>query len=157
MIDDWNISASWVRHIRRKPWWREHVIGGLDPPATITILSGDIHFSYRATPQFDDSHGVTSRVNQVTSSPIRNALAGRDRMVLRFASSRVGLWIGKLLRRSARVDTTIASWQIVEGPLFGSCMAELTIRGDSCELMVESAQPDENGDPKLDAILHAPL
>lgn len=29
MIDDWNISASWVRDIRRTPWWSEHVIGGL--------------------------------------------------------------------------------------------------------------------------------
>src|SRR5687768_16814050 len=29
MVDDWNISESWVREIRREPWWREHVVGGL--------------------------------------------------------------------------------------------------------------------------------
>ena len=29
MIDDWNISASWVRDIRGTSWWSEHVIGGL--------------------------------------------------------------------------------------------------------------------------------
>ncbi len=29
MIDDWNISASWVRDIRAEPWWEEHVVGGL--------------------------------------------------------------------------------------------------------------------------------
>ena len=29
MIDDWNISASWVADIRAEPWWSEHVIGGL--------------------------------------------------------------------------------------------------------------------------------
>ena len=29
MIDDWNISESWVADIRRKPWWKEHIIGGL--------------------------------------------------------------------------------------------------------------------------------
>ena len=29
MIDDWNISASWVREIRRQPWWQDHVVGGL--------------------------------------------------------------------------------------------------------------------------------
>lgn len=29
MIDDWNISESWVRDIRAKTWWPEHVIGGL--------------------------------------------------------------------------------------------------------------------------------
>ncbi len=29
MIDDWNISRSWVDDIRREPWWSEHIIGGL--------------------------------------------------------------------------------------------------------------------------------
>jgi phosphodiesterase/alkaline phosphatase D-like protein len=29
MIDDWNISDSWVRVIRQEPWWNDHVIGGL--------------------------------------------------------------------------------------------------------------------------------
>ncbi|MCU1395275.1 MAG: hypothetical protein JWM34_3703 [Ilumatobacteraceae bacterium] len=29
MIDDWNISADWVREIRRQGWWEDHVIGGL--------------------------------------------------------------------------------------------------------------------------------
>ena len=29
MIDDWNISAAWVRETRALPWWNEHVIGGL--------------------------------------------------------------------------------------------------------------------------------
>jgi hypothetical protein len=29
MIDDWNISASWLREIRQKPWWQERVLGGI--------------------------------------------------------------------------------------------------------------------------------
>ncbi|MEL7157511.1 MAG: alkaline phosphatase D family protein, partial [Actinomycetota bacterium] len=29
MIDDWNISSSWVDDIRREPWWFEHLLGGL--------------------------------------------------------------------------------------------------------------------------------
>ena len=29
MIDDWNISDSWVDEIRQQPWWQDHVIGGL--------------------------------------------------------------------------------------------------------------------------------
>jgi len=29
MIDDWNISASWVHDIRTEPWWERHVIDGL--------------------------------------------------------------------------------------------------------------------------------
>lgn len=29
MIDDWNISASWVAEIREEPWWRQHAVAGL--------------------------------------------------------------------------------------------------------------------------------
>ncbi|HQV56908.1 MAG TPA: alkaline phosphatase D family protein [Ilumatobacteraceae bacterium] len=29
MIDDWNISNTWVQDIRGQKWWPEHVIGGL--------------------------------------------------------------------------------------------------------------------------------
>lgn len=29
IIDDWNISNSWVTDIRAEPWWHEHIIGGL--------------------------------------------------------------------------------------------------------------------------------
>jgi hypothetical protein len=130
---------------------------GVDPPATITLLSGDIHFTYRAAVHFDEEDNVTSRVNQVTSSPIRNALDRRDRNVLRAASTRVGLRIGLLLRRSVRLGPTLAKWETVEGPLFGNCMAQLTIEDDRCALMVESAQPDANGQPFLDTVLRADL
>lgn len=29
MIDDWNISQSWVHDIREEPWWPDHIVGGL--------------------------------------------------------------------------------------------------------------------------------
>src|SRR5262245_55395984 len=29
MIDDWNISDTWVDDIRCQPWWREHIVAGL--------------------------------------------------------------------------------------------------------------------------------
>jgi hypothetical protein len=29
VVDDWNISDSWVRDIRAEPWWQEHIIGGM--------------------------------------------------------------------------------------------------------------------------------
>jgi PhoD-like phosphatase len=29
MVDDWNISARWVKEMRAKPWWEEHMVGAL--------------------------------------------------------------------------------------------------------------------------------
>ena len=44
------------------------------PPATISVLSGDIHFSYASELIFPDGHPMASRVHQLVNSPIRNAL-----------------------------------------------------------------------------------
>ena len=29
MVDDWNISARWVKEMRATPWWEEHMVGAL--------------------------------------------------------------------------------------------------------------------------------
>jgi hypothetical protein len=100
---------------------------------------------------------VRSRVNQVVSSPIRNALARSQRGALRFGSSRVGKRISDMLRRSVRIDPAPVKWEIVEGPLFGNCMAEFVMLGERCELTVESARPDGNGEPYLDACIRVDL
>jgi hypothetical protein len=130
---------------------------GAEPPDTITVLSGDIHFTYRAVVTFPDDDGVRSRVNQVVSSPIRNALTKPQRFALRFGASRPGRHIAGLLRRSARLPRPEVSWHVVEGPLFGNSMAELAILGDRCELSVENARADEDGNALLDAHLRATL
>ena len=48
-----------------------------EPPATVLVLSGDVHFSYRAQATFLVGTGEpapTSRVHQLVNSPIRNVL-----------------------------------------------------------------------------------
>jgi hypothetical protein len=121
------------------------------------VLAGDIHFGYRAAVHFPEDSGVTSRINQIVSSPIRNMLTRPQRIALRLGSSRAGKKIGNVLRRSIRMPRSDATWEVVEGPLFGNCMAELTMRGTACDLLVESAKPDENGNPYFDELLRAEL
>jgi hypothetical protein len=86
------------------------------------------------------------------SSPIRNALAARDRKVLRFGVSRVGRKIGTWLQRAARVPHTDARWELANGPFFHSGMAELRLDGPSCTVVFERAQPDENGQAELSLV-----
>ena len=54
-------------------------------PATITLLSGDIHFSYAAGIQLAGSVEGSTRITQVVSSPIRNALMPHERRAIRSA------------------------------------------------------------------------
>jgi hypothetical protein len=119
-------------------------------PRSITVLSGDIHFSYQAEIQL--ARPGSSRVNQIVSSPIRNALAARDRKVLRFGVSRVGRKIGTWLQRAARVPHTDARWELANGPFFHSGMAELRLDGPSCTVVFERAQPDEDGQAELSLV-----
>jgi hypothetical protein len=131
------------------------VANGERPPATITVLSGDIHFSYLSkvepmgAPSEDDQELGTA-VHQAVSSPVRNALRPRDRTVLRFGVSRVGRWIGGRLQRWAGRSSGRVTWDFVDGPLFHNGMAQLTLDGRSNHLVLERAAHDDDGNPVLE-------
>ena len=59
-----------------------------DVPATISVLSGDIHFSYASEIRFPDGREPRSRVHQLVNSPIRNALTPPERTAMRLGTSR---------------------------------------------------------------------
>jgi hypothetical protein len=128
---------------------------GREAPETITLLSGDIHFAYIATAEFPDRSEVTSRISQVVSSPIRNALRRRERRVIRFSLSRVGRSIGRWLRRSVRGEITPLVWELDHGPYFANNIGLLafTDDGEPPHLIVEHAHPDDDGQPVLDIVM----
>lgn len=121
-----------------------------DAPATVSVLSGDVHFSYRApvtlrgAPTRADGIPVT-RVNQIVCSPTRNVLRRRERRVLRFATSRAGRLLGRALRRSVGGGVPDASWSIEEGPLFANAVATIDIDGKRAHLTLSAAHSDEEG------------
>ena len=125
------------------------VAGSEHPPTTLTVLSGDIHFSYLSEVQIDGGTGVTA-VHQAVSSPVRNALRPRDRSVLRFAVSRVGRRIGARLQKMVRRKPGRATWDFVDGPLFHNGMGELTLDGHSAHLVLERATHDDADEPVLE-------
>jgi hypothetical protein len=97
-----------LRDVATRREGREH------PPATVAVLSGDVHFSFRAQATFPpgDAGAVVSRVHQIVNSPIRNVLKTRERRALKIGLSRIGKAIGRLLRRSARVRPDADVWDL---------------------------------------------
>ncbi len=110
-------------------------------PATITFLSGDVHFAYLAEATFPRRPEVTSRVFQAVCSPLRNPLPGAVSWGQRFASSRVAGRIGRGLARLAGVAAPELAWQVTGGPAFGNEVATLSLDGRSALLEVEAAVP----------------
>ena len=59
-------------------------------PATVLVLSGDVHFGYVA----DADLGGASRVRQVVSSPLRHASPLVEQKVQRLAMAPAEVWYG---------------------------------------------------------------
>jgi hypothetical protein len=110
------------------------------PPATITFLSGDVHFSYLAEAHLADGTSGT-RILQAVCSPIRNPLPAKMRVAERVASSRFGRAIGTFLAKRANASTPDLQWSVTHGPAFGNSLAELTLRERSLDLAVSAARP----------------
>ena len=60
-----------------------------EPPASITVLSGDVHHAYLAELAYPRSAGVRSNVWQAVCSPFRNALDNRERKTIDLGDTRV--------------------------------------------------------------------
>ncbi len=113
---------------------------------SITVVAGDIHFSYVARV---DLGRPGTPVQQVVSSPIRNALRLRERSALRFAISRVGRAIGAWLERRVGLDGGTARWELTAGPIFDNGMGQLRFDGERASLELERASAGADGQPVL--------
>jgi PhoD-like phosphatase len=116
------------------------------PPASITLLSGDVHHAYLAELAFPRSAGVRSAVWQAVCSPYRNALDRHERWTIAAGNSRVGSAIGRGLARLAGVHREPVRWRLVEGPFFDNQVATLTIDGRRAAARLERTV----GDPESD-------
>ncbi len=108
---------------------------GATPPATICVLSGDVHHAYVAEATFPDR--TTSRVFQITCSPIHNTIPRAMKLVFRFGWSRPAGVVMKGISRLSGVPSLPVHWHHPTGPHFGNELAELTFDGRSAGLVIE--------------------
>ncbi len=121
-----------------------------DPPRSIVVASGDIHFSYAARVASFDSDGPD--VWQLVSSPIRNALIPHERGAMRFSLTRTGARVGGLLRRLARGADTRPAIEVVAGPFFANNMCEVVYGRDRIEVAFEQSTSSDGDEPDLNEV-----
>jgi hypothetical protein len=115
------------------------------PPATVVALSGDVHHAYLAEVAFPRGSGLRSAVFQAVCSPFRNPLDGRERRAIRFAWTRAGTLIGKLLARSAGVGEPPVRWRSTHAePFFDNQVCFLELDGRRARLWLQKTVPGEN-------------
>jgi hypothetical protein len=115
-------------------------------PASITVLSGDVHHAYLAEVAFKRSAGVESRVWQGVCSPFRNALDGRERRIIALGNSTPGKLVGRALARLAGASRERIRWRLVEGPYYDNQVATLILDGAEATMKLERTV----GDPESD-------
>jgi hypothetical protein len=121
-----------------------------DPPGTITMLSGDVHYAYLAEVGFPRGTGAKSPVYQATCSPFRNPLDSKERTAVRFSCGRTAEAMARALARSAGARKPEIGWELREGPVFDNQVATIEWEGPHAELILERAIPDGSVDPRLE-------
>jgi len=122
------------------------------PPATVVLLSGDVHHAYVAEAWFP-GRDIDSRVLQATCSPIRNPLDKRERRLLRSAFTRPVKALTRALARAAGVTPPPMRWTFAREPTFDNQIARLDLRGREAHLVIEKTVPEDWQAPRLHSIL----
>jgi hypothetical protein len=126
---------------------REVGAGGRGPaPASIVVLSGDVHHAYLAEVGFRRGTGVTSHVWQATCSPFRNPLSTNERRGVNFGFKPTGIAIARALARAAGVPRPPVRWRFQPGdPRFDNQVGTIELAGRSAVARLERAVPSDRG------------
>jgi hypothetical protein len=113
------------------------------PPASICVLSGDVHHAYVARARFPEP--VTSAVYQLTCSPLHNYVPAAMKVTFRIAWSRAAERITRrLLGLVTAVPDVHLEWTRLSGPYFGNELAELVVDGRRAESVLRRSAADAN-------------
>ncbi|MGY5044938.1 alkaline phosphatase D family protein [Streptomyces sp. 900105755] len=109
-------------------------------PASICVLSGDVHHAYVAEPAWPAGGAPASRVLQLTCSPVHNSVPPTIRAGFRFGWSALARFLGRRLTRHGRCARPPVTWRKRGGPWFGNQLMTLTLHGRSARLRLERAR-----------------
>ena len=127
-------------------------------PASIVVLSGDVHHAYLYEVAFRRGSGVESNVFQAVCSPYRNPLEKKERHSIRIGMSRPFEAFTRALARAAGVDDPEVRWRMVgDGPWFENQVATLEIDGRRLQMRLEKAVPVDTSSARLDCVLERRL
>jgi hypothetical protein len=114
--------------------------GAYAAPASISVLSGDVHHSYVARASLGPE--VRTPVHQLTCSPIHNQVPAPMRPLMRFSWSRVAAAGLRGLAKSAGVQRSAVRWRRMAGPYFGNAVSTLRLDGAGAVVTVEGTSKD---------------
>jgi hypothetical protein len=120
------------------------------PPASICILSGDVHHAYLAEAAFRRDANVSSAVYQAVCSPFRKALGPHERLAVRIAHSRPTEALVRALAHASGVEDPDIRWRFAGGPYFDNQIATLSLEDQEASLTISKTVSDRAKGPRLE-------
>jgi hypothetical protein len=123
-------------------------------PASVVVLSGDVHHAYLCEVAFRRDAGVRSHVFQAVCSPYRNPLEARERRIIRLGTTRGLALVARALAAAAGVPEPDVRWRMVgDGPWFDNQLGTLRVDGRAIEVRLERAVPVDETSARLERVL----
>jgi hypothetical protein len=126
------------------------------PPASITVLSGDVHHCYLARALPADGSAISSAIYHAVCSPFRHPLTASQQRAVRMGMSKAAAALTRPLARAAGARAPELEWSLVQKPTFDNQVATLVLDGSSSHLTIERTLPDWRN-PTLAPVLQARL
>jgi PhoD-like phosphatase len=127
------------------------------PPATVTVIGGDIHHSYLAAVEFPPGTNPRSPVYQAVCSPIHNVLPEHYKRLQQLTTSRPGGVLGAALAKLAGARKPRLSWRITEGSWYHNMLSALEYDGRSARIRFSRTVCDDAEIPHLQSVCETDL
>jgi hypothetical protein len=114
---------------------------GVPPPASVTVVGGDVHNAYVAEVSMGRLSSTRSRVHQVVCSPFRNPLGPSQRRVVNLTKTRAAAVAFGALARLAGVRQPPVRWRYRAGPTFDNSIGVIEIDGRWAGVTIFRAEP----------------
>jgi phosphodiesterase/alkaline phosphatase D-like protein len=124
---------------------------GRTAPATVNVLSGDVHHSYVA--RADLGPDARTPVHQLVCSPVHNRVPSPLRPLLKLGWGGAGVRATRRMARSAGAAAPGMSWRRVSGPYFGNAIGSLVFAGGGASVVVEGTDREGVLSPVVSAEL----
>jgi PhoD-like phosphatase len=124
------------------------VAAGPDAPATISVLSGDVHHSYVARADFNRAAGG-SPVYQLVSSALHHGLPWYAPPLLRLGWIPALAAVVRSVMRRFGVPDPALSWRLLSRTVFDNAVATLVFSARNATLVVESSRDSGQLQPEF--------
>jgi hypothetical protein len=119
-------------------------------PASIVILSGDVHHAYLCDVAFKPEAEMKSAVLQAVCSPYRNPLDERERKVVRGGFSHPFGALARALSHAAGAPDPGIRWRLLEGPYFDNQVGTLRLDGRKAIVRLDKTIPGDEQEGVLE-------